>query len=134
MKGRAFCGLRLDALNATDNHDTQNGDYDWVKNAIKSCTIFSKNPCSLRDLVRSVRSFCACDEDGQGKAWPCGPLMWLASLRVSMNGQTPPASHFGQNVNYINDPSAIRTSLGQERAGKRDRVPGSGVAGHLEQP
>jgi hypothetical protein len=35
------------------------------------------------------------------------------------NGQTSPAIRVVQNANDISDPSAIRTALRQERAGKR---------------
>lgn len=50
----------------------------------------------------------------------------------SANGQTFPAIRVVQSANDINDPSAIRTALRQERAGKRgasrQRTPVKGLA------
>jgi hypothetical protein len=87
--------------------------------------LFRKNPwnqCELRHPLRFLRVLMGRNLDSKTKAWPSGLRIWLRSLRFFRNGQTPPASRFGENINDINARSAIHPQLGQKGAGKRRRA------------
>lgn len=48
--------------------------------------------------------------DGKGKAWTAVGRMSLRTLRLLDSCRTPSAGAFGQKINDINAPSAIRPS------------------------